>query len=340
MANTPSAVLSDIKAGKYAPVYFLQGDESFYIDQIADYIEENAIEEAQKGFNQVIVYGKDIDVAGILNHAKRFPMMSDRQVVIVKEAHEIADLGKEDRQKMMLTYLQNPVPSTILVFCYKYKTLDKRKALGKNIEKLAVCVTSKKMYDNQLPDWVESYIKTKGCTIEVKAKQMLVDFLGNDLKKLSNEIDKILINFTGSITISPEHVQKYVGISKEYNVFELQNAIINKNVVKANKIVNYFEANPRKNPIIPVIAVLFGFFSKLLIGHHQKDKSDANLSSAMGVNKFFLKDYKNALRHYNLLKTIHSLGYLKEADLRSKGVGSGTMTEGDNLRELVFKILH
>lgn len=339
MPATPESVLQDLKNNKYAPVYFLQGDESFYIDQISDYIEINALGEAEKGFNQTIMYGKDHQMNGILTNARRFPMMAERQVVIVKEAQETQDIGKEQGQKLLLDYIKQPLPSTILVFCHKYKTIDKRKALGKSLGKYSVLVESKKMYDNQVPVWISGYVKNKGYSIDNKATQMLADFIGNDLERLSNEIDKVLINYPDKIELNGEIIQKHVGISKDYNVFELQKALQVKDVLKANRIINYFEANPKKNPIIPTIAMIYSFFSKLLMTRHAKDKSQANLAKVLKVNPYFVKDYLNATQYYPLPKLVGIIAAINEADLRSKGVNfSGG--EGQILKELVFKILH
>lgn len=340
MAQTPDSVLSDLKSKKYAPVYFLQGEETYYIDLISDYIENTVLNETEKGFNQTILYGRDVAMNVILTNAKRFPMMSERQVVIVKEAQNISDINKEQGQKLLLGYLANPVPSTILVFCYKNKSLDKRKALGKNIDKQAILVSTKKLYDNQVPAWVDGYIKSKKFGINTKSTQMLADAIGNDLERLANEIDKMLINFKEPVQIDEEIVNKYVGISKDYNVFELQKALIFKDVLKANKIVKYFEANPKKNPIIPVISVLFSFYSKLLMAHHSKDKSERNIASVLKINPYFAKDYMAALNKYSLIQVINNIRHIKEADLKSKGVNNPSTSDGQLLRELVFKLLH
>ncbi len=339
MAVTPEAVIKDLKNGQYAPVYFLQGEEPYYIDQISDYIEEHALEDSQKGFNQVVMYGKDHPVSAVVTNARRFPMMSERQVVIVKEAQNITDLNKEAGQKLLLDYIQNPLPSTILVICHKYKSIDKRKALGKQLDKHTISVSTKKLYDNQVPDWVSRYVQNKGFSIDPKGAQMLADYIGNDLERLSNEIDKVLINFKEKITINAEIIQKYVGISKEYNVFELQKALQNKDVLKANRIINYFASNPKKNPIIPIIAMLYSFYSKLLLVHTAKDKSQAGLASALRVNPYFVKDYLIAARAYTLSQTVNNIHHIKEADLRSKGVGF-SHSEGELLKELVFKLIH
>lgn len=341
MAIDANEILKELKGGKYRPVYFLQGEEAFYIDQIADFIEKNALDEAQKGFNQVVLYGRDIDMNAVLQNARRFPMMSDKQVVIIKEAQDLKELGKEEPAKLLAEYIQNPLPSTILVFCHKNKVLDGRKALSKIVKKSAALVTTKKLYDNQVPAWVGDYVKSKGFKIGVKATALLSESVGSDLAKLANEIDKMLINFKEKGTeVTEDHIQKYIGISKDYNVFELQKALIVKDVVKANKIIHYFEQSPKDNPIIPIIAVLFGFFSKLLVVHHQKDKSDRNIASVLKINPFFVKDYTTACRKYSLGAAINCIRFLKDADLQSKGVKGGSMTEGEILKELVFKLLH
>lgn len=340
MATTSEKVLSDIKNGTYAPFYFLQGEEVYFIDLIADYIEKHALEETQKGFNQVIMYGKDHEVNDVLANARRFPMMSDRQVVIVKEAQELKDINRESGMKLLQQYAENPQPTTILVLCHKHKVLDGRKSLKKVIDKKALLVTTKKMYDNQVPAWVQQYVKDKGHKINDKALTMLLEYVGTTLAKLSNEIDKVLINFKEPITIDENIVQKYIGISKDYNVFELQKALVMRDVTKANKIAHYFEQNTKDNPIIPVIALLYGFFVKVLHAHQATDKSDQALASILKINPFFVKEYKQAVRAYSLGQTLKSIQYLHEADLQSKGVQGGTMTDGKILKEMLFKILY
>lgn len=340
MAHTPENVLADLKSKKYAPVYFLQGEETYYIDLIADYIEDHVLSETEKGFNQTVMYGRDVAMNEVLTNARRFPMMAERQVVIVKEAQQISDLNKEQGQKILIDYLKNPANTTILVFCHKNKSLDKRKALGKNIDKYAVTVTTKKLYDNQVPSWIEQYLKSRGFSATPKAVQMLAESIGNDLERLSNEIDKILINFKDKVEVDEHIVQKYVGISKDYNVFELQKALMIKDVMKANKIVNYFQANAKKNPIIPIIAILYSFYSKLLMIYGTKDRSEHNLASILKVNPYFVKDYITATRYYDLPSIVNNIHYIKEADLKSKGVDNVSTSEGELLKELIFKLIH
>lgn len=333
-------ILTELKAGKYAPVYFLQGEETFYLDYIADYIEAHALTESEKGFNQVIVYGKDAAMATILTHARRFPMMAQRQVVIVKEAQDIQDLNKESGYKLLLDYLTRQVPSTILVFCHKHKTLDKRRELGKKIDQYAVTLTTKKLYDNQLPEFVAEYIKEKKIQAEDRAVQALCEFVGNDLHRLANEIDKLIISLGAGEPITAERVMNQVGVSKEYNIFELQKAIINRDALLANKIVNYFESNTKKNPMIPVVAYLFSFFSKLLAASQASDKSDKGLASELKVSPYAVRDYSLALRQYPVPKIIDNISSIKDADLKLKGVNAGSAGEGQIFRELVWRLMN
>ncbi|MFP4092892.1 MAG: DNA polymerase III subunit delta [Cyclobacteriaceae bacterium] len=343
MPQSPDLVMKALKKQEYAPLYFLQGDEPYFIDQIADYIEQHALNEADRGFNQMVMYGKDVDMSTILGNARRYPMMSERQVVIVREAQEVQDLNNKNGQQMMEAYIKNPMPSTILVFCYKYKTLDGRKPLAKLLDKLAILVESKKMYDNQLPVWIAGYVKERGFMISDKAVQMLADYIGNNLERMVNEIEKVLINFSqgteeGSIT--PDIIQKYVGISKEYNVFELQRALAVRDVLKANRIIQYFEANQKANPIIPIIALLFTFYSKLLLIHQSADQSERGIAATLKINPFFAKEYKVASVNYPLPKVIRNIHYLRVADQHSKGIGWAGGGEAEILKELIFKLMH
>ena len=340
MPQTAENVLKELQKGHYAPVYFLQGEEPFYIDLLAGYIEKNALSEAEKGFNQVICYGKDVPVGTLMNHARRFPMMANRQVVIVKEAQDIPDLAREEAQKLLENYVTRPLPSTVLVLCHKYRCLDGRRPLAKALEQHAVLVESKKIYDNQVPEWVATYCRGRGFKVSNKATVMLAEFVGNDLNRLAGEIDKLLLNLPEGAEITGDTVQQYVGISKEYNVFELQKALIGRDVLKANQIIRYFEANPKDNPVIPIIALLFAFFCKVLVAYQLPDKSDKNLVSVLKVPPFFVRDYVQSLKAYSLEKVIHIIHYLKEADLKSKGIDCGSATDGQILKELVFKILH
>src|SRR6478735_1038650 len=339
-ALTAEEILNKLKQNQYAPIYFLQGEEPYYIDLISDFIEKNALSDADKGFNQVVLYGKDTDMLTILGQAKRYPMMAERSVVIVKEAQSIPDIEKENGIKALEAYLQNPLPSTVLVFAFKHKTLDGRKTLSKTMTKHAVMLTTKKLYDNQIPAWINNYIKEKKLQISPKAVQMLAEYIGSDLSRQANEIDKLTINLKEGQTIDEKLVQENIGISKDFNIFELQSALINGDALKANRIINYFEANPKANPVIPNLSLLFGFFSKVLTGFFAEDKSDAGIAKALGVNPFFAKDYLNAMRTFGYPRTRQIIHFIRVADLQSKGIEGGNMTDADILKELVFKILH
>jgi DNA polymerase-3 subunit delta len=342
MPQSPQAVLKDLKEKKFAPIYFLSGEEPFFIDMISDYIEKNAIAEHERSFNQIVLYGKDVTVGAVLNNARKFPMMAERQVVIVKEAQSILDLGKEEAQLLLISYLVNPLPSTILVFVYKYKKLDGRTALSKELEKRTVHVKSDKVSDYKLTQWIEEYFRGLGHSIDPRAAQLLNDSIGNNLEVLTNEVDKMLINFKEPTKFTNDHISKFVGINKDYNNFEFMKALGFKDVIKANKIIAYFIQNPKAHPVIPLFSLMYSYFAKITIIHQSRKKgiNDMQLAGVLGVPPFFVKEYVTAARNYNLGKVIDIFHYLKEADLRYKGVDSGSMTHAENLRELVYKILH
>jgi DNA polymerase III subunit delta len=326
-------ILSDLKNKKYHPVYFLCGEEPYFIDIIADYIEKNVLDEAEKSFNQSILYGCDVDCNTIINEAMRYPMMAEHLVVIVKEAQDIKKIEELEN------YLKQPTPTTILVICYKKKGVDKRTAFGKNITKQTLYFESKKLYDNQVPEWIDKYAKEHKYKIDATASSLLGEFLGNNLQKISNELDKLMLNVPPAETINTTHVEKYIGISKDYNVFELNNALSQKDVLKANRIINYFAANPKENHIIPVIANLFAHFTKIIKTHSLAGKSDNEIAAEIGCNPFFVKDYKAAARFYDYKKLVQIISLLHEYDLKSKGVDN-TQEGGELLKEIVFKILH
>jgi len=332
-------ILNDLKAGKYAPVYLLQGEETFYIDLISTYIENNALSESERSFNQVVLYGKDAPVSMILNNARRFPMMAERQVVIVREAQDIPDLLKEPGVKLMLDYVAKPVPSTVLVLCHKHKSIDKRKDAGKKIEQMTTCATFKKPADYQLGEFVSEYVQGKGHRIDDSGVRVLTEYVGNDLSRLANEIDKLLISTQQGQVIKAEQVMAQVGISREYNIFELQRALVRKDALLAAKIVHYIEGNTKKNPVIPVVAFLYSFFSKLLAASTTADKSERGLVSSLKMNPYAAKDYAAALQHYSTEKLIENIGLLKQSDLKLKGVNAGDISEGQVLKELVFRLL-
>ena len=340
MAKSPQEIMAQLKGQNYQPVYFLQGDEPFYIDMISDYIEQHALSEAEKGFNQMVMYGKDSNVSGVLTNARRFPMMAERQVVLVKEAQELPDINRQESQKLLIDYLNQPLPSTVLVFCHKYKTLDGRKALAKEVAKKATLVDCKKLYDNQVSGWIQDFVTSQGYQIEPQTAQLLSDYIGNNLERLNSEIKKVIINLPENATINSHLVQKYVGISKDFNVFELQRALTYKDNLKAQQIVQYFGANPKLNPVIPVIAVLFGFFSKLLQIHYSKQSSERALAQELKVRPFFMKEYLQAARNYTKEKVAENIHHLRIADLKVKGVGNVQSDNEQILKELIFKLMH
>ena len=340
MAHSPDAILKDLKANKFAPIYFLQGEESYFIDRITEYIEKNAIPEFERGFNQLVMYGKESPMHVILSNARKFPMMAERQLVLVKEAQSIPDLGKEEAQKLLLGYLANPLPSTILVFAHKHKKLDGRSSLKKELDKKAVFVESEKVKDWKLTEWIEGYFRELGHQIEPKAAQLLADSIGNNLEVIHNEVGKMLINFTEPTKFTVDHISKNIGINKDYNNFELSKAIGFKDVKKANQIIHYFIQNPKSHPVIPIFSLLYTYFTKVALVHKVGAGPDNQIASAIGVYPFAVKEYLAAARNYKLGKVIEVFGYIREADLRFKGVDSGSMDEGEILRELVYKILH
>ncbi len=339
---TSPEILKDLKARKYKPVYLLHGEEPYFIDAISNYIEHQVLPDAEKGFNQTVVYGKDTDIMAVLGAAKRYPMMADYQVVLVKEAQDMK-WGKEDEDKKsinpLLNYLDNPLQSTILVFCYKYAKFDKRKKTYKAIDKNGLVFESIPLYDNKIPGWIENYISQKKYQISPQASAMLAEYLGNDLSKIANELDKLMLNVNEGQEITLKHVHDNIGISKEYNIFELQSALAKKDVVKANQIINYFEANPKAGPLVVLMGNLYSYFSKILQIHYLTDRSSPSIAREISVNPYFVKDYETAARNYNISKTVQVISLLREYDLKSKGVDS-TSPPGELMKEMLFKILH
>ena len=334
MALTFQQVISDIHNKKYAPIYFLMGEEPYFIDMISDTIEEEVLDEAEKAFNQIVVYGRDVDIDIVATHAKSFSMMVGYMVVIVKEAQDLKNIEEFEK------YIDSIPPTTILVFDYKYKKLDKRKALAKKIEKVGVLFESKKLYDNNIPGWIQSYLAEKNYSITPKATQMLADYLGTDLHKVRNELEKLIIALPKSKKIDDADVERNIGISKDFNVFELQNAIGQRDVMKANRIVNYFGDNVKENPLLVTAITLYGYFTKILKVHYASDPSQNALATALGVNPFFVRDYQAAARNYSIADCVRCIGILHEFDLKAIGYNNADVSEKDLYREMVFRILH
>ena len=328
-------IVNDIKAGNIKPIYFLMGEESYYIDKLSDYIEQNVLTEDEKGFNQTVLYGRDVTIEDIVSTAKRYPMMAERQVVIVKEAQDLSRTIDK-----LESYVENPMLSTVLVFCYKYKTLDKRKKMAKVIAKIGVVYESKKLYENQVGDWIKRVLSGKDYSIEPKANAMLVEFLGTDLSKINNELEKLQIILPKGSTITPQHIEENIGFSKDFNIFELRKAIGDRNQLKAYTIVDNFAQNPKDNPMVLTTSLVFSFFVQLLKYHGLKDKNPKNVAAALGVNPFFLKDYDVAIKNYPMRKVSQIVGSLRDVDVKSKGVGANALPQSDLLREMLFKIFN
>lgn len=331
---TFEAINKELDQKKYRSIYFLMGEEPYFIDKIVDRIEDEVLDEAEKGFNQSVLYGKEVSVQDIVSEAKRFPMMSERQVVIVKEAQHVRSI--ED----LKSYAEQPQTSTVLVFAYNYKKLDKRKALAKSLAKDHVLFESKRLYDNQVMDWVGNIIREAGYRVSPKAVALLSEFVGSDLGRMQQEIDKLKLVVPQGGEISAEVIEKNIGISKDFNNFELQKAIGDKDVLKANTIAHYFARNPKDNPLVVTISILYSFFTKVMIVHSHPGKSPQEIAGALKVNPYFVKDYQRAAKHYPMNKCLRIISYIREADGRSKGLGGGGITHEDILRELLFKILH
>lgn len=328
-------LVNDINNGNIKPIYFLMGEEPYYIDKISDYIEQNVLSEEEKGFNQMVLYGRDVSIDDIIDNAKRFPMIAEYQVVIIKEAQDLSRTIEK-----LVSYAENPQPTTVLVVNYKYKKLDKRKALYKAIKKIGVVYESKKLYENQVGEWIRRVLSPKDYSITPKAAQMLVEFLGTDLNKINNELEKLQIILPKGSQITPELIEENIGISKDYNNFELRKAVGNKDVLKAQQIVKYFGDNPRSNPMVVTVSLLFNFFSQLLHYHGLNDKSSRSVASALRINPYFVNEYITAARNYPMKKVSQVISVLREFDLKSKGVGANAVPQGDLLKELLVRIMN
>ncbi|RSK40294.1 DNA polymerase III subunit delta [Mangrovimonas spongiae] len=328
-------IVTDIKQKKLKPIYFLMGDEPYYIDRITEFIEESILTEEEKGFNQMVLYGRDVAVDDIVSNAKRFPMMAEHQVVIVKEAQHLSRTIEN-----LAAYAENPQLSTILVVNYKYKTIDKRKKLYKTLKKSGVVFESKKLYDNQISDWIRRVLSGQNYSITPKAAQMLAEFLGTDLSKISNELNKLKLLLPEGTQITPEHIEENIGISKDYNNFELHKAIGERNSEKVFRIVKYFGENPKDNPMIVTVSLLYTYFSRLLKLHGLNDKSARSVASALKVNPYFVNEYIVAARNFPMRKVSAIIADLRTFDGKSKGVGANAIPQGDLLNELMVRILN
>lgn len=335
MALTDKQLIAEIESGRFKPVYLLTGEENHYIDIVSDYFENHVIDPSVRDFDQTVVYGRDVDMGTVISTVKRYPMMSPVHLVIVKEAQDI-----DVRQwELLATYLKQPSDRGVLVFCYRHKKLDKRTAVYKAIADKGVVYETPKIYENQVPAWIKGEVVAHGYTIGDKAAAMLSEYLGTDLGKIANELSKLYPLLPEYGTITEQLIEDQIGISKDYNIFELQKAIGRRDPVMCNRIINYFAANPKKNPIQMMLPLLYGYFLKIMFYHQLEDKSEA--PKVLGCAPSFVRDYEEAARNYPLGKLATCIGYLYETDLRSKGVrNSGSVTDGELLKELIFKVIH
>lgn len=330
-------LLRDIRDKKFAPIYFLHGEEAFFIDRIEAEIEKYALSDAEKSFNQTVVYGKEVDVVTLLDTLRRYPMMSERQVVILREAQDMKSMAD------LAAYIDHPMSTTLFVVCFKHKKYDMNTKFGKALKAKCLVFESKKLYDNQVADWITAYCKSKKLAIETPAAALLAEYLGTELSKITNELDKLALNLPAGTAITTHHVQEFVGISKEYNVYELQKAFATRDMAGIARIQQYFAANIKKNPLIVTITSLFGYFSKVYMLHFLKGSSDSEMVKSLELRSdWFLKEYKIAVNNYSLPQTMNIISLLKTYDLRSKGVGNDTTNTGEAelMKELFWKILH
>lgn len=326
-------IVSDIRKGILKPIYFLYGEEPYYIDKISDYIASKVLMEEEKGFNQMVLYGKDVTIDDIVGNAKRYPMMSEKQVVIVKEAQHLSRTIES-----LVSYAKNPQVTTVLVICYKYKKLDKRKPLYKAIKKDGVVFESPVLRDYKIPAWIQNAGKNAGFSIPQKSAMLLAEHLGTDLGRIVSELNKLKLMLPQGIEITPSHIEEHIGISKDYNNFELKKAIGERNVLKATKIVTYFAQNPKDNPFVLTITLLNMFFTQLLQYHGLKDHTPKNVATTLRINPYFVDEIQTAAKNFPMRKVSQVISHLREMDLKGKGVGSTNMNQADLLKELIVKI--
>lgn len=335
---SPAQLLKSIKPESLLPVYFLHGDESYYPNAIAKKITEIAIPDFEKGFNEIILFGKDHSAGAVVSNARRFPMMGAKQLVVVKDAEQIQDIGNKDGQSLLEAYAKNPLDSTILVLVFG-KSMDERKTYLKAFNEKGIVINSKRVYDNQVPDFIQEICQSNEHKISPKAAQLLFEHTGNNLEAIVKELEKLAINLPKGSEINAEIIEKYIGISKDYNVFELQKSLIQKDVKKSFQIVQYFSANSKDHPIQPVIITLYNFFSKVLLVHSTKNDPSVNLASLLKVNPYFMKDYNMAAQKYSVGKLATIIHTLRIADKNSKGIDTGTKTDAEIYKELLLGIL-
>jgi DNA polymerase III subunit delta len=327
-------LLKEIRNKKFEKIYFLHGEEPYFIDVLTKAIQDNALEESERDFNQSILYGKDAEVLSLISELKSYPMMAERRLVILKEAQYFKAI------EQLESYLENPANSTIFVICYKYKTFDARKKTLKNALKNGVVFKSEKVKEYQLAEWIQQYIKTTGYELTSKACMLLIESLGNDLGRIVKELEKLAVLIEKGTIINENHIEENIGISKDYNVFELTNAVANKDNLKALKIVDYFEHNPKAADLVFVISNLFKFFSQIMRIHFLPNKSREAVAKALGVHPFVAGELTNAKNKYDPRKIAANIALIHEYDLKSKGVGNTSTTQGELMREMVYQLIH
>jgi len=326
-------IIGEWRKGTFKPIYWLEGEEPYHIDKVVEYAEHKILSESEAGFNLTIFYGKDADWATVINACRRYPMFAERQVVLLKEAQHMRDIDKLEG------YIENPLSSTVFVVSYKEKKVDARTKFARVLKQKGEVFTTKKLYDNQLPQWANEMVQQHGLTISQKALALLVDHIGNDLSRIQNEIEKLAVNLGTRKEISEDDIEKYIGVSKEFNVFELQDALGKKNLPKAIRIIQYFESNPKAAPIQLILPSLYGFFSKVYMIFGAGSNDEKIIASAVGVNPFFVKDYLAAAKNYGEQGVQQTLLLLHQYNLRSIGVHDSGTEDADLLKELVVKMM-
>jgi DNA polymerase-3 subunit delta len=326
-------IIRDWEKGAFKPVYWLEGEEEYFIDKVVDYAEHSILNEGEAGFNLTIFYGKDADWPTVLNACRRYPMFSERQVVILKEAQQMRDIDRLE------PYIEHPLVSTVFVVSYKEKKVDGRTRLAKLLKEKAVVLTTKKINEAQLPEWTKELVEQKGLTISQKALRLIADHIGNDLSRIENEIEKLSVNLVRRKNITEEDIEEYVGVSKDYNVFELQSALATKDLEKAIRIVQYFEANPKSAPIQLILPSLYGFFSKVFMVYGVNSRDEKTVAQAIGVNAWFVKDYLKAVQAYNYAGVERILLLLHNYNLKSIGINNNGTPDGSLLKEMIVKMI-
>jgi DNA polymerase III subunit delta len=330
---TPEKIIGDLKKGAFKPVYWLEGEEDYFIDQVIEFAEHNILSEGEAGFNLTTFYGRDTAWADIINACRRYPMFSEKQVVILKEAQDLKGIEKLE------AYVEKPLTSTLLFVAYKGKKVDGRTKMAKLLKDKAVFMSTKKMYDNALPEWTSELVLKKGYTISKKALFLLIDHIGNDLSRLSNEIDKLALNLKDRKQITEDDIEKFVGVSKEFNVFELQQAIAQRDLYKAIRIVQYFGSNPKAAPLQLVFPSLYNFFSKVQVVYSVPSKDEKTIASALGVNAWFVKDYISTATKFSYPEIEKLLLLLHEYNLRNLGVNDAGTEDVELMKEMVVKMI-